>query len=153
FIWDILHSGSQEYNLVFKHRIRLPTIDIKFTRITTFLYVILSTVAQTAPVGHCATLQKVINAMYLCGAAFTSFLFFLRLRAMYNGNKYIIGIFFSLWLSVPAVGTVVILGLASSNIGSTSYCHNTVVKTYIAGIVIVILIHDTLVFMAISWRL
>jgi len=48
---------------------------------------------------------------------------------------------------------VAIPGVTATNIGLTNYCMITKVESYVAAAVMIPLANDTLVFLAISWRL
>lgn len=83
----------------------------------------------------------------------TSLLFFLRVWAIYHGN-YAVHIFFTLtWLAVFGSTLTVGIGIEAGNIGTTSYCIYTHTTPYIALTFIMPLVHDTLVFIAITWKL
>ena len=52
-----------------------------------------------------------------------------------------------------ATGVLVIVGLESTNIGSTEYCTDGQVRSFVQIAAIIPVINETLVFLAISWRL
>ncbi|KAJ7248972.1 hypothetical protein C8J57DRAFT_1357332 [Mycena rebaudengoi] len=127
FIWDILCNTHNDYKLLFKHRISLGTVTYFF------------------------------SSLLACVIALpaNSFLFFLRARAIFDRNRYLILMFFCLWLLVlgsaltPALPGV----LTAGNVGPTKYCMNTGGKPYGALFTIPPLINDTIIFLAISWRM
>lgn len=84
-----------------------------------------------------------------------SLLFFLRARAIFNRNPYLVLCFFLLWLTVvgtaitPALPTVI----TSGKIGTTDYCTNVAAKSYGGLFTVPPVINDTVIFLAISWRM
>ncbi|KAF8961492.1 hypothetical protein BDZ97DRAFT_1828505, partial [Flammula alnicola] len=83
----------------------------------------------------------------------TSLLFLLRARAIFNDNIYIVSLFFFTWFAVVGGTLTTGLGTVGGNIGTTKYCWYTSVKSYVSTGFIIPLVHDTLIFIAISWRL
>lgn len=106
-----------------------------------------------APVDHCSALEKTVDVLYPISTASTSLLFFLRIRAIFNRNKYLVAFFFFLWISVLAGGLTIVTAVTATNVGPTSYCLNASLKPYASAAPITSAVHDTLVFFAISWRL
>ncbi|KAF8199056.1 hypothetical protein BJ912DRAFT_950733 [Pholiota molesta] len=80
-------------------------------------------------------------------------LFFFRLRAIYNKNNIIVGCFFVLWLGLLACTILIPVGILGGTIGPTKYCVDADVPNSAYAAIIAPLVHDTLVFIAISWRL
>jgi hypothetical protein len=83
----------------------------------------------------------------------TALLFFFRVRAIYDGNRYVTAAFFIMWLSVLGGSLTVVTTLSGAHIGNTKYCTSTGFKPYVSAANITIAIFDTCVFLAISWRL
>ncbi|KZP11880.1 hypothetical protein FIBSPDRAFT_937235 [Athelia psychrophila] len=86
--------------------------------------------------------------------ASTSFLFFLRVRAVYRQSRTITILFGALWAVTASVG----FGLGAFEIRGaervpyTAYCTNTTIR-YTSIPVMITFLHDTMVFLAISYRL
>ncbi|EGO01350.1 hypothetical protein SERLA73DRAFT_167446 [Serpula lacrymans var. lacrymans S7.3] len=152
-VWDILTNINSDYKLLFKQRIGLPTIVYFISRIAALFYVLISTIFDSAPVGRCSIYQGAINVSYPITVPATSLLFFFRIRAIFTGNNYIISFFFALWLAVLGGSLTLLKGVRASTIGPTQYCINSVIEPYVGATVIMPLVHDTLVFLAISWCL
>ncbi|TFK37150.1 hypothetical protein BDQ12DRAFT_653026, partial [Crucibulum laeve] len=121
FIWDSLHWLYQDYLLLFKTRIGLSTAIYFLSRICTFGFALTSTLYGTAPLVHCATVQKIINGFILSAIPLTSFLFFLRVHAIFNRNKYVSGAFFILWLGILAFCLSLVNVIEGINFGPTDY--------------------------------
>jgi hypothetical protein len=94
-----------------------------------------------------------INSFYTVGISATCFLFFLRVRAIYSKGRLATAIFGFLWLAVLAASITVPIGAGATNIGPTNYCVITEVAPYAGASPIVVTVHDTAVFFAISYRL
>lgn len=94
-----------------------------------------------------------VVSIYAVAVPSTALLFFFRLRAIYDKNLLVVLFFFVVWLSVVGGSLTLITAVAAENIGPTVYCVQSGLKSYAASAPITSLIHDTLVFCAISWRL
>ena len=105
------------------------------------------------PVISCHKLGKSSGVLFLLSVTSTSLLFFFRIRAVFSGNPWIVAFFAGLWLAVAAACLTVIIGVDGINIGPTNYCIDGQFKPFVAAATIVPLINDTLVFLAITWRL
>jgi len=88
--------------------------------------------------------------MYAICIPVTSLLFLFRVRVVFNGSKYVIWFFGSMWLAVLGVSLTVSQAVFSVNIGSTKYCRIKTVKPFAVMCVIVPLVNDTLVLLAIT---
>ena len=91
-----------------------------------------------------------------CAAlAFTSLLFFFRVRAVFNTNPRVIAFFAVLWLSIlgECLAFIVFIFENPEPTNAKAVCENTGIAPYIAATTITPLINDTLIFLAISWRL
>lgn len=108
-----------------------------------------------APVGNCTKLAHMVDWFVIVVISSTSFLFVLRVWAIFGYNRYILSFFLLSWLSVTGATSTIGIGLHGSakNIGTTKYCMYTHAPPYISSSFIVPFIHDSLVFAAITWRL
>jgi len=97
--------------------------------------------------------ERAANYLYPLAIASTALLFFFRVRAVYNRNRYVVAFFSFMWLAVLAGGLTTIRGVLGVNIGPTNYCVIAKVEPYVASAAIIALVNDTLVFLAITWRL
>ena len=97
---------------------------------------------------------------------FTSLLFFFRTRAVFNTYPWVIAFFGGLWVAVlggclafivdsflSSSKSVPVNDPASNTGGTTPICINQGTDAFIVSSIIIPLINDTLVFLAISWRL
>lgn len=104
-------------------------------------------------VGNCQSLQVAIGSCFAVAVPATSMLFFLRVRAVFNHNKYIVALFTVLWLATVGGSITVPFAISGGHIGPTDHCINTAVKPFSSAGVIISTVNDTLVFIFISWRL
>lgn len=101
----------------------------------------------------CSRFLRVISIFFAIGVPASSLLFFLRLRAIFH-RRYVISICFGLlWTLVLASCLTFIFGTSAVNIGPTQYCMISRLEDYVASSAIMPLIHDALVFGAITWRM
>lgn len=94
---------------------------------------------------HCAFYTVAISASCL--------LFFFRVRAVFEDNRYVIVFCLFMWFAVLGGSMTLPFAVTGSNIGPTDYCMNSGVKAYGSVATIVPFVFDTFVFVAISWRL
>jgi len=106
-----------------------------------------------APTGNCFLFEKVIDWLFPVAVPFTSLLFFFRVRAIFDNNRYVVGFFGLMWLAVLAGCLTVTQGVVGAHIGDTKYCLNAKLENYVSSAAIIPLVNDTLVFLSISVRL
>ncbi|KAF5345783.1 hypothetical protein D9758_011904 [Tetrapyrgos nigripes] len=98
FLWDMLSHVGMDWRLLFEYRVGLPTFVYFLSRISTMAYLIVQTIFVTAPLPDCNKAVFAQLGCYFVAAASTSFLFFLRIRAIYNGARFVIIVYSLLWL-------------------------------------------------------
>ncbi|KDR72732.1 hypothetical protein GALMADRAFT_228998 [Galerina marginata CBS 339.88] len=152
-VWDILNNLKSDYLLLTKYRISWPTIAYFISRLASFGFILTGTLFETAPIGNCAVIEKATDWLFTIAVAGTSLLFFFRLRAIFDRNKYVVGFFGFMWLAVVAGCLTSTSGITAAYIGPTQYCVNVSVADYVKAAAIIPLVNDTLVFFAITWRL
>ncbi len=106
-----------------------------------------------APTGNCVHFETIDDAFYPISLGCSALLFFFRLRAIYNGNRIIVVSFFILWCGLVTCTIFIPAEILGGTIGPTMYCVDADVPTSAYAAIIAPLVHDTLVFIAISWRL
>ncbi|KAF8898069.1 hypothetical protein CPB84DRAFT_1748075 [Gymnopilus junonius] len=134
-VWDILNNLDGDFRLLTQHRIGMPTVAYFISRLGSLAYVLASTIFETARAGNCPRFEKIVCALFPIAIPATSLLFFFRVRAVFDGNKYVIAFFAFTWLAVLGGCITVTRGVTGINIA------------------IIPLVNDTLVFLAISFRL
>ncbi|KAJ7883270.1 hypothetical protein B0H13DRAFT_1629112 [Mycena leptocephala] len=154
FLWDVLSNVNNDYKLVTEHRLGLGTAAYFFSRLSTLFYILMTTLFQTYELKNCTLSAKFNEASFAIVLPANCLLFFLRGRAIFNNNRYLVAFFFLLWLGVVGGGATIPTALTAGNVGPTEYCMNIAGKSYAAyAVTIAPLIHDTVIFLAISWRL
>ncbi|KAF5381349.1 hypothetical protein D9615_008347 [Tricholomella constricta] len=152
-IWDILINVDSDYKLLFKHKIGVPTITYFLSRASVLVYIIVNVIFQTAALPNCQVIKKTVCVLYHVAFSSTAFLFFLRVRAIFDKNKFVVAFFFVLWLGVLGGSLTVATVGNAVHLGPTKYCRATKLKPYASAAPITFAAHDTFVFLAISWRL
>lgn len=105
------------------------------------------------PLGECHVAYRVADSFYPVSVAFTAALFFFRVRAIYGKTRLVTVIFGLLWLGVAALSTTITFGGDAIPIGPTKYCLVSKLAPYVGASSIMVTVHDTAVFLAISYRL
>ncbi|KZP10010.1 hypothetical protein FIBSPDRAFT_1051548 [Athelia psychrophila] len=149
YLYDWLLSLSEEHKLVSRTGITWPIAIYFLSRTTAAADLVLITIFTFAPTGHCAQL---VGWPLMCVATrttCTSFLFFLRVRAVYLRSRSVTALFGILWL-ITVILTI--FSYVSVRAGDTPYCLNFHIQhfTYPS---ISTFVYDTFVFIAISYRL
>ena len=106
-----------------------------------------------APTGNCVHFETIDDAFYPISLSCSALLFFFRLRAIYNRDRIVVFCFFILWCGLLACTIFIPAGILGGTIGPTNYCVDEDVPNSAYAAIIAPLVHDTLVFIAISWRL
>ncbi|KAF7368430.1 hypothetical protein MVEN_00166000 [Mycena venus] len=153
FTWDILNNLRSDYSLLFKQSVSLATLAYFAARFGSLVYVLGFTIFASYPLEACNTAYIAFNSFYPVGVSAAAFLFFLRVRAIYIGDRLVTIIFGFLWLAVLASSITIPIGGTAASIGSPSECIVLRVEGYVGSSGIIITVHDTIVFFTISYRL
>ncbi|KAJ7572120.1 hypothetical protein C8J56DRAFT_1080883 [Mycena floridula] len=152
-LWDVLYNITADYQLLHKSRRGFVTLIYFLSRIFTLYYVLMCAIFETFPGKHCAFILRMTAWSYPLMASFTSFLFFIRVKAVYSNRISVAIPFFCLWLAVAGSSITIIFGVTGGNIGPTPYCVNTSAAPYVSAAMWSTMVHDTAVTLAISIRL
>ncbi|KAK7436528.1 hypothetical protein VKT23_019082 [Stygiomarasmius scandens] len=152
YLWDIAVNLGNDYQLLFKHKIRYQTIIYYLSRIFTLIFVLSSFVLEVARFNNCQPGAYVIGAFLGLAQITTALLFILRVTALYKGNKIILLIFALFWLTFLGFAVAIPIGLRASHIGPTKTCLSSGIPNYVEGQLWVIMIHDTLVFFLVTYK-
>jgi len=147
-----LDNTVGDYNLL-KSRPNISLIAYFLSRVGALGYMLGSAIFSSAPTGNCVVFEHAVEAWCPLNVACTGYLFFLRLRAVYNRNRIIVGTFFVLWLGLMVSSLFVPIGVMGGAVGPTDYCEDALVSKAVYFVQMGPFIYDTLVFVAISWRL
>ncbi|KAJ7027324.1 hypothetical protein C8F04DRAFT_1399524 [Mycena alexandri] len=154
FAWDILNNLRGEYSLLSRHRLNTVTLIYYASRIASFIFVLGLTIFESYPLQDCKNAYTAFYCFYVIGVSGTAFLFFFRVRAIFNGERLPTIIFGCLWLAVLASSIALPIDGGAIGVGDPTVCivaSRHVSKYVAAGILITV--HDTIVFFAISYRL
>ena len=105
------------------------------------------------PVAHCNALLCAIGSCYVVAVSSTSALFFFRVKGVYGNNKYVTTLFGFLWFTLFGLSFLVPPAIKGTHIGTTQRCIITSVANYAPTPVVLNTIIDTIVFLAISFRI
>ncbi|KAF9044987.1 hypothetical protein BJ165DRAFT_1474700 [Panaeolus papilionaceus] len=154
FVWDILDNISNDYKLLTRYKISIPTILYMVSRLGSLALVLAGTLFVSAGITtDCNRFLKVVGALYPVTIPANSLLFLLRLRAIFDKNRVIVGFFALVWISLFSTSIAIPWGLEAINIGPTKYCLTFDVKGFVSTPTVIAFASDTLVLLAISWRL
>ncbi|SJK97736.1 uncharacterized protein ARMOST_00989 [Armillaria ostoyae] len=153
YLWDIAVNLENEYQLLFKHRIRYPTVIYYMSRVFTLAYILINFAGRVANIPNCGAAQLALGICNVLSQTFTSFLFFLRVTAVWHKNRYIFFFFTILWFGVIAGAITVPVGIRGAHIGTTQQCINIRVPDYDQLSAIMPLIFDSCTFVAITYRI
>ncbi|KIK53983.1 hypothetical protein GYMLUDRAFT_106732, partial [Collybiopsis luxurians FD-317 M1] len=157
FVWDILSNLTADWNLfrLAKNRYALAAYTLSSGVVTACMATSLNVASIAYPVGNCKLGDIAVDCFFPVGIAGSCFLFFLRARAVYMNRLYIVAIFAFLWLSVLAACITVPFGTVSDsiNIEDTPYCVTVATEDFAKAAVIVPTVYDTVIFLAISYKL
>ncbi|KAG1841865.1 hypothetical protein C8R48DRAFT_619890 [Suillus tomentosus] len=153
YIWDIVINLSNDYKLLFRLKVNLPTVVYYLSRVFTLSYILTSFIFQVASVPNCQALQISLGICMALAQSTTAMLFLLRVYAVWYGNKIVRGVFIFLWVAVVIASATVPFGIEGVHIGPTQQCINSQVAGYIESTLIMGLINDSAVVAAISYRI
>ncbi|KAJ6600445.1 hypothetical protein DFH09DRAFT_1128280 [Mycena vulgaris] len=149
YIWELFSSVPEEVKIIRDTRLSLPIFAYFLSRIGTLGFLLTSTIFQVANVEDCEAVQVAMGWCFAVAVPASASLFFFRIAAVFNTNKPLVLFFLLAWIATLA-GSIAIQG---EHIASTSRCINTAVKPFAAAGTIANAITDTLIFVALSWRL
>ena len=120
-----------------------------------FFFLVALSDLLVATIRHCNAVYYAIICLIFVGVPSTLAMFFLRVKAIYHDNKIITMLFGLLWLVF--LGTLGIffspLAVTAMPIGTTKRCILITVKYYGAIPILLHCIYDTLIFVAVSFRM
>ncbi|KAF8904736.1 hypothetical protein CPB84DRAFT_1895902 [Gymnopilus junonius] len=148
-IWDILVSLPEDLVLI-KAGMRPALVAYFTSRLFSLIYVLLSVICKTRPIAHCNAFEYCVAISWVITSAASAFLFFQRVRAVYNEQKLVHYLFAILLLTNIAISLLVPIGSHLGPLADTGYCINTGLKRYVAAAPFMRLVYDSFVFLAIS---
>ncbi|KZP26307.1 hypothetical protein FIBSPDRAFT_351655 [Athelia psychrophila] len=155
FTLDWILSTEEEVDMYKRSRFSKPIITYSLARLSTAALLICSVVENTAPFLYTDNLQITLYALWWISGALTSLLFFFRVRAVFSRSAKAKLAFSVLWVLTALTPTPLLWKLNPH--GCTGVEHSNKIcyeKTwYSMAFFLVIIIHDTLVFVYVSREL
>ncbi|KZP10998.1 hypothetical protein FIBSPDRAFT_1051017 [Athelia psychrophila] len=152
YAYDWLISIPEECAMVANSGITWSISIYFLSRVCEFTFLGLILLFGLVTIENCQLLIDMTGMVGVIGGAATTFLFFLRVRAVYMKSTRVTALFGALWLVTLALGIFAATTLRAGHIPSTQYCLDTSVN-YVTLPSISTFAHDTTVFLAISYRL
>ncbi|KAF7334200.1 hypothetical protein MSAN_02381300 [Mycena sanguinolenta] len=170
YLWDIGLHLDNDYTLLFKRKVRFPTIvyflsrrapnvsEFQFSAILnrprafTLAFILTSFIGQVSSVKNCNALTQGVTICFVLSQTATAMLFLLRVIAVWHPSKIAFAVFSIFWITVLGAGITVPLGARSSHIGPSMQCITTIVPANTEASAIIPLINDTAIFLAINYR-
>ncbi|KAF7349911.1 hypothetical protein MVEN_01291800 [Mycena venus] len=153
-VWDILNNLRNDYTLLSRHKMSPATAAYVVSRIASLVYTLGFTIFATYPLTACNAAFIAFNSFYPITVSSSAFLFFFRVRAIYNNSRIVTIIFGILWLAVLATSITVPVSGRGGSAGDPLQCFSLARHGAHGGSAgITITIHDTIVYFAISYRL
>jgi len=97
-------------------------------------------------------LEHAITSCWVLATASAGFLFLRRVQALYPSNRIVSYFFISLYITNVGVSIVTPIGSRAGPLADTGYCINGGVAHYVSATVFMTLAYDTMVFLAISYK-
>ncbi|KAF8967908.1 hypothetical protein BDZ97DRAFT_2073300 [Flammula alnicola] len=151
-IYDVLDNFKNDFKLLFFYRMKLPTVLYFVTRITLLAYTLARAVLLTLPLENCSTYYDALNALLVIYVASTIALFYLRVCALYNMNRLVVISYGILFLAVIAMLLTLPQTFTATHIATTQYCGESVHGPFFGPTNIILMVYDTLVYVAIAYR-
>ncbi|KZP29386.1 hypothetical protein FIBSPDRAFT_1038803 [Athelia psychrophila] len=153
YTWDWLLSISEEYEVVSKAGLSFSTTIYFVSRISAFGQMFCFMLFRVAAVPGCAPLFAMSATCAFLATVCTSFLFFIRVRAVYLKSRLITFAFGAVWIMTIAVNLIQYSAVHAGHIPGTEFCMASSSKNLAGLPSIANAVNDTLVFLAISYRL
>ncbi|KZP13608.1 hypothetical protein FIBSPDRAFT_1049307 [Athelia psychrophila] len=152
YSYDLLLSISEEHEIISRAGLTWSIAIYLLSRISTAAPLLLIAIFQFIPTGHCPPLVALYAASAATRTISTSFLFFLRVRAVYLCSRFATTLFGILWLIMAILNII-----ADASIGpaltATQHC-KTAQNPHTTGYPSTSsFVFDTFIFIAISYRL
>ncbi|KAK7679172.1 hypothetical protein QCA50_017750 [Cerrena zonata] len=152
WLWDFLMGLYTDVKMFRKNRFGFSGAAFVMSRILSGSFIISIFIFLIAPLSQCEVAIKVVTWLVALALPTNSFLFFLRVRAVFLQSPYVVWVFFALWITTFASITVP-FSFEDIQLGPTRWCINSVVREYSAATFIAIFVFDTSVFLAISFKI
>jgi hypothetical protein len=109
--------------------------------------------SKAAPVGHCQTFKRLLDAVFPLVGPPSELLFFLHVRALYINNRLMIYGLTILWIATLLSSFAPVIGSLGVTIGPTQYCIVGPLPAYYTVGAIVPLANSVALYAALCWRM
>ncbi|THU86646.1 hypothetical protein K435DRAFT_683230, partial [Dendrothele bispora CBS 962.96] len=154
-IWDILINLEDESQLILRHAVNVPILMYLSSRFFSFAFLITCTLYYFRNIKNCKPGCTAAVAFYIISTNSTSLLFLLRVRAVFHGSPLVKKLFLLLWFAVAGTSSLDFLFVKAEHSTTDSkrciFVHQEVIYSLVA--ISIALIFDTMVYIAISYRL
>jgi len=114
----------------------------------------LSTCPHTdSQIDHCKLSEMILQTCFVFSRASIALLMYFRVCAVYDMNRIIVLFFGFTWLGVVVGAATPFVALEGTYIGPTKYCITLIKHDYVIAISVFGFINDTLIFLAIMYKL
>ena len=104
-------------------------------------------------IDHCKLSEVMLCICFIFSRGSIALLMYFRVCAVYDMNRIIVLFFGFTWLSVVAGTATPFVALEGTYIGLTKYCITLIKHDYVIAILVFGLVNDTLIFLAIMYKL
>ncbi|KZP19027.1 hypothetical protein FIBSPDRAFT_933082 [Athelia psychrophila] len=155
FTLDWILSAEEEVDMYKRGQFSKPIITYSLARLSTVALLVCSVVENTTPFSYIYNLQTTVYALWWISDALTSLLFFFRVRAVLSRSPKAKFAFSVLWVLTALTPTPLIQNLNSFWCTGFEHSNKTCDERtwYSLCFFLVIIIHDTLVFVYVSHEL
>ncbi|KZP04457.1 hypothetical protein FIBSPDRAFT_806781 [Athelia psychrophila] len=153
YSYDLLLSISEEHEVISRAGFTWPIAIYLLSRISAATPLLLIAIFQFIPTGHCPPLVALYAASAATRTISTSFLFFLRVQAVYLCSRSATALFGILWLIMAILNIIHNASIGPGPLTATQHCttaQNPRTTSYPSASSF---LFDTFVFIAISYRL
>ncbi|KIM76936.1 hypothetical protein PILCRDRAFT_825948 [Piloderma croceum F 1598] len=153
YAWDWLVTIPEEYQVIRKVGFKPPSIAYFGSRFATLGSSLANLIFRISPIDNCESVKYVEGILFEISSVATSLLFFFRVKAVYRHSRFVIAFFGFLFLINAGLSLLSMLGTTGIRIPYTRRCTQHIARSYMATPIILTAANDTLVFLAISYRI
>ncbi|THV04326.1 hypothetical protein K435DRAFT_586756, partial [Dendrothele bispora CBS 962.96] len=153
-VCDILTNIDDEIELYFKRKFGIPTIAYMLCRIASLFYALAQMLYFMIEISDCGQIKFIVPLLFVMSNGSTSFLFLLRVRAIFHENQKIQIFFIISWLIVIACPGLGFFAEGDQSPIDPRMCSfKSIRPVFGITLISISLAFDTMVYLAISFRL
>ncbi|KAF9522160.1 hypothetical protein CPB83DRAFT_139835 [Crepidotus variabilis] len=152
--WDILNFLRPDGHIILCEKFNWRVLIFVVARFSPFCFFSSLVIFFTSDKMDCDALYRAWQSVYVLVRASTSLLFYFRVSAAYNNNRYILGFFGLTWaVAVGATIAAMVWGITNFQIGPTKYCATSMTGPHVLIASFTEFFNDTLICLAILYKL